>query len=49
MSEKSGIRTDLYLPVQTNQDGETPEEITGVGGVEQKRARQHVVDTCGEP
>ncbi|KAF8713527.1 hypothetical protein AX14_007520 [Amanita brunnescens Koide BX004] len=32
-----------------NQDGETPEEVAGVGGVEQKRARQHVVDTCGKP
>ncbi|KAF8871761.1 ankyrin repeat-containing domain protein, partial [Infundibulicybe gibba] len=32
-----------------NQDGESPEEIEGVGGIEQKRARQHVVEFCGKP
>ncbi|PFH45587.1 hypothetical protein AMATHDRAFT_158628, partial [Amanita thiersii Skay4041] len=32
---------------RANLDGETPEEIEGVGGVEQKRVRHHVVDECG--
>jgi len=32
-----------------NLDGETPENIPGVGGREQKLARQHVIDHCGKP
>ncbi|KAJ3994917.1 ankyrin repeat-containing domain protein [Lentinula boryana] len=32
-----------------NQDGEAPEDMDGVGGVEQRRAKQHVVDSCGKP
>ncbi|KAM6504068.1 Ankyrin repeat-containing domain protein, partial [Amanita muscaria] len=32
-----------------NQDGETPEEVTGVGDVEQRRACQHVINICGKP
>jgi 26S proteasome non-ATPase regulatory subunit 10 len=32
-----------------NLDGQTPENITGVGGQEQKLARQHVIDHCGKP
>jgi 26S proteasome non-ATPase regulatory subunit 10 len=32
-----------------NADGQTAEELEGVGGVEQKRARQYVVDHCGPP
>ncbi|KAF8151013.1 ankyrin repeat-containing domain protein, partial [Crassisporium funariophilum] len=32
-----------------NLDGETPEMMQGVGGQEQKLARQHVVDHCGKP
>jgi 26S proteasome non-ATPase regulatory subunit 10 len=34
---------------QENLDGETPENIPGVGGQEQKLARQHVIDHCGKP
>lgn len=34
---------------QENLDGETPENILGVGGQEQKLARQHVVEHCGKP
>ncbi|PBL04331.1 ankyrin, partial [Armillaria gallica] len=32
-----------------NQDGEAPEDMEGVGGVEQRRAKQHVLDSCGKP
>ena len=35
--------------LQENLDGETPENIPGVGGQEQKLARQHVIDHCGKP
>lgn len=38
----------LFL-VKENLDGETPENIPGVGGQEQKLARQHVLDHCGKP
>ncbi|KAF9007451.1 ankyrin repeat-containing domain protein [Cyathus striatus] len=32
-----------------NLDGETPEGVEGVGGTEQKNARQHVINLCGKP
>ncbi|KAL9714492.1 putative ankyrin-repeat protein [Leucoagaricus gongylophorus] len=32
-----------------NLDGEAPEDVPGVGGSEQKKAQQHVVDLCGKP
>ncbi|KDQ15858.1 hypothetical protein BOTBODRAFT_107855, partial [Botryobasidium botryosum FD-172 SS1] len=32
-----------------NVDGETPEEIEGVGGVEQKRMRDYIVSRFGRP
>ncbi|KAI0076177.1 ankyrin, partial [Panus rudis PR-1116 ss-1] len=32
-----------------NIDGQTPEEVEGVGGQEQKRARQYVIERCGKP
>ncbi|KAF9048884.1 ankyrin repeat-containing domain protein [Panaeolus papilionaceus] len=32
-----------------NLDGETPENVPGVGGQEQKMARQHVIEQCGKP
>ncbi|KAI0703763.1 hypothetical protein BC835DRAFT_902951 [Cytidiella melzeri] len=32
-----------------NLDGETPENLGGVGGQEQRRARAHVIDRCGPP
>ncbi|KAH7911702.1 hypothetical protein BJ138DRAFT_1006103, partial [Hygrophoropsis aurantiaca] len=34
---------------RTNLEDLTPEQVDGVGGVEQKRARQYVIDNCGEP
>ncbi|CAE7211543.1 unnamed protein product, partial [Rhizoctonia solani] len=30
-----------------NADGQTPEEMDGVGGQEQKRAREYVIQRCG--
>ena len=36
-------------PLQENLDSETPENIPGVGGQEQKLARRHVIDHCGKP
>jgi len=41
------ILTDCKM--QTNQDEETPEEMQGVGGVEQTRAKQYVIERCGKP
>ncbi|KJA25038.1 hypothetical protein HYPSUDRAFT_135242 [Hypholoma sublateritium FD-334 SS-4] len=32
-----------------NLDNETPEAVDGVGGQEQKLARQYVIDHCGRP
>jgi len=32
-----------------NQDGEAPEDVPGVGGVEQKRVKQYIIDRCGMP
>ncbi|KAF8224156.1 ankyrin [Tricholoma matsutake] len=34
---------------RVNLDNETPEDVPGVGGSEQKHARQHVIDSCGKP
>ncbi|PAV16107.1 26s proteasome non-atpase regulatory subunit 10 [Pyrrhoderma noxium] len=34
---------------RTNVDGETPEQLEGVGGPEQRRAREYVRDRCGPP
>ncbi|KAL1694338.1 ankyrin repeat-containing domain protein, partial [Schizophyllum commune] len=31
-----------------NQDGEAPEDLEGVGGVEKRRILQHIVDSCGK-
>ncbi|KAH9850290.1 ankyrin repeat-containing domain protein, partial [Lenzites betulinus] len=33
---------------RTNVDGEMPEDMEGVGGQEQKRAREYVVERCGK-
>ena len=41
------ISSLLFL--QENLDAEIPENVPGVGGQEQKLARQHVVDHCGKP
>ena len=30
-------------------DEQTAEELDGVGGVEQRRARAYVIDRCGPP
>jgi len=32
-----------------NEDGVAPEEIEGVGGQEQKAAREYVITKCGRP
>ena len=34
---------------QTNLDDVIPENVDGVGGEEQRRARQYVIDHCGLP
>ncbi|KIJ14443.1 hypothetical protein PAXINDRAFT_79376, partial [Paxillus involutus ATCC 200175] len=34
---------------RANTEDVTPENVEGVGGEEQRRARQHVVDHCGPP
>jgi len=34
---------------RTNQDSETPEQMEGVGGQEQKLAREYVKERCGPP
>ncbi|KAJ7082852.1 ankyrin repeat-containing domain protein [Mycena belliarum] len=31
-----------------NLDGEAPEDVEGVGGSEQRRAKQYVIELCGE-
>ena len=38
-----------HLELQMNQEQETPEDMQGVGGVEQTRAKQYVVERCGKP
>ena len=38
----------LIKQTQMNQEQETPEEMQGVGGVEQTRARQYVIERCGK-
>lgn len=35
--------------LKLNEDGEAPEDVQGVGGTEQKLAKQHVIDSCGKP
>jgi len=30
-----------------NLDGEAPEDVEGVGGSEQRRAKQYVIESCG--
>ncbi|EMD31286.1 hypothetical protein CERSUDRAFT_60101, partial [Gelatoporia subvermispora B] len=32
-----------------NLDSQTPEDLEGVGGQEQKRAREYVIERCGKP
>ena len=34
---------------QLNLDEELAEQLEGVGGVEQRRARAYVIDRCGPP
>lgn len=34
---------------QLNLDEQTAEQLEGVGGVEQRRARAYVIDRCGPP
>lgn len=33
---------------QENLDGETPENVEGVSGIEQKRSREYVLERCGK-
>ena len=40
---------DYGLCLQTNLDGEMPEQLEGVGGQEQRKARQYVRERCGPP
>ncbi|KAH8100790.1 ankyrin repeat-containing domain protein, partial [Cristinia sonorae] len=32
-----------------NLDGQTPEDVEGVGGQEQRRAKAYVIERCGKP
>ena len=41
------VNLQLTSSPKVNLDNETPEEVPGVGGSEQKRAKQHVIDSCG--
>lgn len=34
---------------QTNEDGLEPEQMEGVGGPEQKRIKDYIVQRCGPP
>lgn len=33
---------------KVNYEDQTPEEMEGVGGAEQRQARQHIIDLCGK-
>ncbi|KAJ7590225.1 ankyrin repeat-containing domain protein, partial [Mycena floridula] len=33
---------------RVNYDDETPEEMQGVGGAEQRQAKQYIIDSCGK-
>ena len=48
---RSSVIASLLIPssLKLNLDGEVPEDVPGVGGLEQKRAKQHVIDLCGKP
>lgn len=35
--------------MQLNTDGEAPEDMEGVGGQEQRRAKEYVIARCGKP
>ena len=35
--------------IQVNLENETPEQVVGVDGQEQKRAREYVISRCGPP
>jgi 26S proteasome non-ATPase regulatory subunit 10 len=35
------------IMIQLNADGQAPEEVEGVGGQEQKRALEYIVQRCG--
>lgn len=32
-----------------NQEQETPEDVPGVGGIEQRRAKAYIIERCGSP
>jgi 26S proteasome non-ATPase regulatory subunit 10 len=37
-----------HMLSQTNVDGQTPEELEGLGDREQRRVREYVVAQCGK-
>jgi 26S proteasome non-ATPase regulatory subunit 10 len=37
-----------HCETQMNQEQETPEDMQGVGGVEQTRAKQYIIERCGK-
>ena len=43
-----GILLDIHLP-QANTEDQTAEELEGVGGQEQKRAREYLIERFGKP
>ena len=38
----------VLIPFQTNLDDEMPEDMEGVGGQEQRRAKTYVIERCGK-
>jgi hypothetical protein len=44
------VYTHMYVShFQLNLDEQTAEQLEGVGGAEQRRARAYVIDRCGPP
>jgi 26S proteasome non-ATPase regulatory subunit 10 len=39
----------VCVTLQLNLDEQTAEQLEGVGGAEQRRARAYVIDRCGPP
>lgn len=40
---------NISRPSQENLDSQTPEDVEGVGGQEQRRAKAYVIERCGKP
>lgn len=48
--EAEALKVDeVTLLLQTNEEGLEPEQMEGIGGVEQKRLRDYIVQRCGPP